>query len=83
MIISSLIQLPTLTPPQLVPPPLFNKLRARSPLAMLSRRNRGFDIGKALPWVMLPLRAPYDSFMGTAMPAPAARSWLVRFDFGC
>jgi hypothetical protein len=32
---------------------------------------------------ILPLRAPSDSFIYAGAPSPAARSWLVRFDFGC
>jgi len=52
---------------------------------MLSRRSRELDIGMPLPCEMLPGLAPYGSWsicIGIGIP-PAARSWLVRLDFGC
>lgn len=83
IIISSLIQLPTLTPAPQLRPPLFIKLRASSPFTILSLRSRELDIGIPPAYCeMLPLRAPYDSVIIIGISL-AAWSWLVRLDFGC
>lgn len=56
------------------------KLRAISPFTTLSRRYLLLDMEIALLCEMLPLRPPMGS---KEYPVPsAARSWLVRFDFG-
>lgn len=70
-----------LTLPQLMPsPPAIIRLRAKLPLAMLSRRSR-WAIGIP-PCEMLPLRPPTDSGTSTAISfGSAARSWLVKLDF--
>jgi hypothetical protein len=69
---SSLIQLPTLTPAPQLKPPLFIKLLAKSPFIMLSLRIRELDIGIPPAYCeMLPLRAPYDSFIIIGMSLAA------------